>query len=339
MRLLQAFGVTALVLVALLALLDRATVAWFPRFERVSDNFSPAYLEREVEALKKDPPSNVFIGDSVLWGYRLPAGDSAPSVLRAEGLQVCNLSFEGGSPANTYAMLRLLYDRGVRPKLVVFNVNQKEFSSSDSADQKLHPSLETLAWPLLTPAERNLLTPTPPSTTQKPVEVALDRWITSVWHFYALRTDLREALFGDVDAIHGLDNLIQLWSGAHARSEAAHVPTPDRFEGTYDLSPLDTANVSVIYLQKTVDLLAREKTPALAILTPTNHKLLHEFIDAPAYDKNLAYAQKLLERGGVRVVNYDRRFAGKFIDNDHLTAPGNREFAATLRPELEGSAK
>ncbi len=91
----------ALVLVVLLAALDAAVAAWFPRFDRVSDNFSAAYLEREVEALAHDPPQAIFLGDSVLWGYRLPAADAAPTLLRRKGMAVNNLSFEGGSPANT----------------------------------------------------------------------------------------------------------------------------------------------------------------------------------------------------------------------------------------------
>jgi hypothetical protein len=334
-RVLAALGAAVLVLVALLAALDLAVVAWFPHFDRVSDNFSAAYLEREVDALAKAPPEVAFIGDSVLWGYKLPAADAAPTLLRRKGLAASNLSFEGGSPANTYAMLRLLEARGVRPRLVVFNVNQKEFSQADSAYQKLHPSLETLTWNLLTPAERALLTPTPPSTTQKPIEVALDRWVTSFWHFYALRSDLREALFGDVDAVHAFDDAIQAASGAKARNDAAHKPTPDRFEGTYDLSPLDPKNVSLIFLKKTLALLARDHIPAVALLTPTNHTLLHEFIDVPEYARNLKFTHELLARGGVRVIDLDRSFsAAEFIDNDHLTAPGNERLAGLLGPVL-----
>jgi hypothetical protein len=335
LRLLGSLGVAMAVMLALLVALDLAVSAWFPHFDRVSDNFSAAYLSREVDWLAHEPPTAVFLGDSVLWGYKLPADDAAPTLLRRKGLVAENLSFEGGSPANTYAMLRLLELRGVHPRLVVFNVNQKEFSAADSAYQKLHPSLETLVWNDLTPDERKLLTPTPPSTTQKPIEVTLDRWVTSVWHFYALRSDMREAIFGDVDAVHALDDVIQKYSGAKARDAAAHKPTPDRFEGTYDLSPIDAQNVSLIFLKKTLALLQRDKVPAIAILTPTNHTLLHEFIDVPEYQRNLAFTRKLLESAGVRVVDMDRTFtAPEFIDNDHLTAPGNRRFASLLGPVL-----
>jgi lysophospholipase L1-like esterase len=334
MRLLRALAATALVLFVLLAALDVALAAWFPRFDRLAENFSSAYLEREVDALAKEPPRStiVAIGDSVLWGYKLRSNESVIAQLRRSGLAARNLSFEGGSPANTYALLRLMFARGVRPRVVVFNVNQKEFSSSDSAYQKIHPSLDALAGGLLTSDERALLLPT---VDRGAIEARLDGWISAHWKFYALRPDIREALYGQVDAAHALDDVVQSASGAKLRIEAAHRPTPDRFEGTYDLSPLDDHNVSVVFLRKIAALLKREGVPAIALLTPTNHVLLHEFIDVPQYGKNLTYVRVLLERDGVRVVDLDRTFAGaEFIDNDHLTAAGNQHLAEILEPEL-----
>ena len=334
MRLLRALGATALVLFALLAALDAAVAAWFPRFDRLSANFSAAYLEREIQHLAKESSRSeiVVIGDSVLWGYKLPANESVTGQLRRSGLATRNLSFEGGSPANTYALLRLLLANGVRPRAVLFNVNQKEFNPSDSAYQKVHPSLDALAGRLLTPAERAQLLPTVDRTG---IEAKLDGAISAHWRFYALRSDTREALFDQADAAHALDDAVQTASGAKARFEAAHRPTADRFEGTYDLSPLDEHNVSVIFLEKTVALLAHEQVPAVAILTPTNHTLLHEFIDVPQYRKNLAFVRAVLERDGVRVLDLDRNFAtAEFIDNDHLTAQGNQHLAEILEPEL-----
>ena len=86
---------------------------------------------------------------------------------------------------------------------------------------------------------------------------------------------------------------------------------------------------------ETIALLARDHIPAIAILTPTNHTLLHEFIDVPEYEKNLAFTHKLLASGGVRVIDLDKAFkAAEFIDNDHLTAAGNQRLAGTLGPVL-----
>ena len=334
LKLLGALGAAALVFFALLAALDLAIGAWFPGFERLSENFSAPYLERAVRDLAKAPARSeiVVIGDSVLWGYKLPATENVTTQLARGGLAVRNLSFEGGSPANTYALLRLLLANGVRPRAVLFNVNQKEFNPSDSAYQKIHPSLDALAGNLLSRDERAQLLPTVDRTS---IEARLDGWVSAHWRFYALRSDIREALFNQVDAAHALDDAVQIVSGAKVRFEAEHRPTPDRFEGTYDLSPLDDKNVSVIFLRKSVALLARERIPAVAMLTPTNHVLLHDFIDTPQYGKNLEFVRRLLESGGVRVVDLDRTFgSGQFIDNDHLTAAGNRHLAEILEPEL-----
>lgn len=332
LRVLGALAVTGLVFCFLLAVLDAAVVAFFPRLDRFSDNFSTAYLERELGSLARQPPAIVFLGDSVFWGYRLQPQQDVVSVLERKGLHGRNLSFEGGSPANTYAMLRLLKARGVRPELVVFNVNQKEFNPSDSAYQKLHPSLEALAAPLLKPSERAALTPTVRRDT---FEARLDEAISARWRFYALRSEIREALFSNLDAAHALDDIVQTLSGAKARTDAMHRPTPDRFEGTYDLTPLDAQNVSVQFVRKTAELLQHEHIPAIAILTPTNHALLHEYIDSPEYQKNLAYVRELLERSGVLVIDLDRKFKTKeFIDNDHLTAAGNQHLAEILQPAL-----
>ena len=152
---------------------------------------------------------------------------------------------------------------------------------------------------------------------------------------YGMRADLRYALFGDVDAAHAFEAWIERRSGAAANIAAAHRPTPDRFEGTYDLSPIDASNVSMTFLGDTIALVRAEHVRAFAILTPTNHTLLHEYIDTPEYDRNLASVHRALAAGGVSVLDYDRRFgAPEFIDNDHLTAPGNRRLAALLAQDV-----
>jgi len=156
-----------------------------------------------------------------------------------------------------------------------------------------------------------------------------------VWKLYGMRSDLRYALFGDVDAAHALEAWLERLTGASARAAAAHRPTADRFEGTYDLAPLDASNVSMAYLNDTIALLRESRVKAFAILTPTNHTLLHEYIDGPEYGRNLSTVRKALSAGGVGVIDYDRRFtAEEFIDNDHLTASGNRRLADMLARDV-----
>jgi hypothetical protein len=324
--------IAALVFAAALALTDLLVRAALPSQARLSDNFSSAFVQTEIDRLRSEPPATIFLGDSVLWGYRLRAAQSAPALLAARGFRDVNLAYEGGSPVNTYAVLEVLLANGVRPERVVFNVNQKVFNAADSAYAKVHPSIWPLAQSHFSAADAALLAAQPAADTP---DARLDRAIARVWKLYAMRTDVREMLFGDVDAAHALHDLLEIASGAKARSDAAHVPTADTFEGTYDLAPLDESNVSVHFLERTAEALRAAHVPAIAILTPTNHTLLHDYIDVPQYRNNLAYVRRLLERRGVRVVDLDAAFGPHdFFDNDHLTAVANRAFARALAVHL-----
>ena len=306
-------------------------VRWtLPHTPRLNENFSAAYLQR---AIREDHLSDkiVVIGDSALWGYRVKPQEAAIARLSGSPARFENLSFEGGSPANLYALLRLMQVDGIRPKAVLFNVNLKEFNAADSAYQTLYPGLEQLVWQEMDPEERSLLKPTRHATFDARADAALG----SVWALYGMRADIREQLFGTSDAITAVRDQVEAVSGETARAGAAHVPSPDKFMGTYDLSPLTEANVEVVFLKKSVSLLQAEHIPAVAVLTPTNHGLLHDYIDTPDYDDQLAYVSALLREHGARVLNYDRAFSpGEFFDNDHLTVAGNEHLSVLLRRDL-----
>lgn len=313
-------------MLAVVAATDFAVRVYLPHFARLKDNFSGAYLVREIDS-DDIRSKTVFMGDSVLWGYGLPEDDAALSRLEAQGLPVENLAFEGGSTANTYALLKLILSRPRRPRAVVFNVNLKEFNSADSAYQTLYPALERLAWPLLTIKERDLLKQTQiPSFDQN-----ADIMLSEVWALYGMRSDVREALFNDVDAASAVKNALRNVSGENFRAKQIHRPTPDKFFGTYDLSPLDNSNVEVVFLRKTVSLLHAERIPAFVILTPQNHTLLHDYIDTPEYRAQLTYVAAIAKASELHVVNLDHAFSARdFIDNDHLTAAGNERLAVIL---------
>jgi len=315
---------------ALLFGVDVVFLAYFPTFPRLADNFSSAYLERQMRQLAGAHPI-VVLGDSVLWGYRVSAAEAAVTRLRSRDPRWVNLAYEGGSSANTYAMLRILGNAGVVPHAVVFNVNLKEFNGEDSAYDKLYPGVERLAWPLLSPAERAKLVPVAPQT----FDSRLNAVVEAIWPFYAMRADEREALFSEQDAAHALQNKIEAWNGTAARKAEAHRPTPDKFEGTYDLSPLDEENTGVFFLRRAAQALRDAHVLAYAILTPTNHRLLHEYIDVPEYRAQLRFIRRLLSSYGVRVLDYDRAFSpGEFLDNDHLTPAGNARLAEMLGREV-----
>jgi lysophospholipase L1-like esterase len=326
--LLVTLGVLGVLVVASNAVLWAA----YGHVPRPATDFSPAYLQHELALLAHEPPQTLVLGDSVVWGYGVPAGEGVVALLRRDGCACRNLAFEGDSPPNEYALLELMLAAGVRPRAVVFNVNQKVFNPADSAYRRLHPALGVLAEPLLTGAERADLERMPEGA---PVERALDRAVARGWLLYAMRSDVRERIFGSPDAARALLGVTQSWSGAAARVAAAHRPTPARFEGTYDLTPLDGQNLGVRYLDRFAALLRAHDIPAIAFFTPTNHALLHEFIDNDQYRANAATLAGVLRKHGVRVIDLDGAFApSEFLDNDHLTPAGHRHLARVLAQAL-----
>jgi len=295
---------------ALVVLENMALAAFFPHLPRFTTDFSAAYLSREIDAVGSGPPATVFFGDSVLWGYRLPADEIAVSLLEARGCTCPNFSFKSGSPANDYALVRLFIARKIRPREIVIEVNQAVLNQADTEYQTMHPAIADLAGSLLTPQERAILTI--PSTPGR-----LDRFASSLSLLYAMRSDIRETVFGDV------------------APPPAQPLTADLFEGTYDLAPLSGKNVGVVFLEKTAGALRSAGIPAVAFLTPTNHALLHDYIDNRQYDNNERFMKRLLESRGVRVVDLDRAVPTKeFLDNAHLTAAGQRRLASLLDAAL-----
>ncbi len=276
----------------------------------------------------------VVLGDSALWGYRLPAGDAPVYQLAALRSQdaFLNLSYEGGSVVNSLFALRLALARGVHPAAVIVNINSKEFNPGDSAYKRLLPALERDVSPALTAREHALLTTLPaPALSDR-----LDAAVARVWALYRHRVDVRVALFGHDDFAGLLTAWIRAVSGEEARYEQMHRPTADAFLGTYNLDPIAGDNVEAIYLHELRDELVRNHIPTVAFLTPTNHRLLGATIDDPAYAANLARITRALQGPGIRVVDLDRLDVGPhFIDNDHLDAAGSRVLAARLARELD----
>lgn len=297
--------------VALLLLLQNALIAaYLPRVERLASDFSPQFLQHKLSAMAAAPPEVVFLGDSALWGYALHTGDTAVAILNGSGCRCVNLAFKAGSPANDYALVRLLLDAGVRPRLIVLEINQRAFNPDDSSYKNLYPAIAALADPSLSAQDRVRfgIVAQPPTPAAK-----LDAFLSSAWLVYGMRADLRALLTGDVDPL------------------PAKPLTIDDYLGTYDLAPLDEQNLSVVYLEKLLDLLRSRRIPVLAYLTPTNHRLLHDLIDVPAYRANGAYLERIVARYGGRVVDLDAAFpSSEFFDSSHLTKAGQQHLAAVL---------
>jgi hypothetical protein len=300
------------VVLAIVVLENVVVARLLSHLERVPADVSPAYLRYALGELAASPPQILFFGDSVVWGYRLPAGATAVASLAARGCPCRNLALRAGSPPSDYGLERLIEAAGIRPKQVVLEVDLKALNPVDADYKRLLPGVAEAAGPLLSPADLALLEPAP-ETISGPLERTLSSW----WLLYGMRADLRDLYFG-------------------GERDAPFVrPTPELYEGTYDLTPLGDANVGVHFLERTVDALHRARIPVLAFLTPTNHTLLHDYIDGRGYRANVLFVQRALARRGARVVNFDRAFpAALFIDNTHLTAAGQRRLAERLAPLL-----
>lgn len=301
------------VFLAVVVVQNIAIRAFFPRLERVTTDFSPAYLRRELAALAAAPPQVVFLGDSVLWGYALGADQTAVSILKSHGCPCVNLAFKSGGPVNEYALALLFKAWDVRPSAVFIEVNQRAFTASDASNYRFHPAIAELVAPLLLPADRTLLSLPPAVETP---ERRAERALSSLSVLYAMRSDLRETLQPTPDPL------------------PAKALTSADFEGTYDLQALDDDNLAVHYLEKTVALLHSERIPVIAFMTPVNHVLVHKYVDTPEYRANGAYLRRVLKLNGARVLDLDTAFpTNEFLDNDHLTPQGQSRLASILAKE------
>jgi hypothetical protein len=196
----------------------------------------------------------------------------------------------------------------------VLEINQAVLNPEDNEYRTLHPGIAALAAPLLSLRDLALLSVPP---TPSPLQRRLDRALSSASELYAMRADLRETLYGD------------------APPSPMPSLTSDLFEGTYNLAPLDEKNVGVHFLEKAADLLRAHHIRLVAFMTPTNHALLHDYIDTAQYRANGLYLRRLLERRGAQVLDLDARFpTGEFLDNAHLTTVGQRRLASILATAL-----
>jgi hypothetical protein len=307
---------------------------WHPHPTRLPEQFSTAYLNAYIDAARGTSPV-VVVGDSALWGYELPAREAPVEVLAALRPQdtFLNLTYEGGSVVNSLYALRLTLARGVRPSAVIVNLNSKEFNAADSAYKRLLPALERAVSPQLSAGDRALLTTLPAPTLSD----RLDALVGNVWALYRQRVDVRVALFGHDDFAGLLTAAVRQLTGEQRRYEQSHRPTAEAFLSTYDLEPIAAGNVEAIALGELRDELVRERIPAVAFLTPTNHGLLSGTTSDPGYAANLAFIAKTMRQPGIDVVNLDRLDVGPhFLDNDHLDAAGARVLALRLARELDG---
>ncbi len=322
--------VSALVTVLLLVLTDLALAAWRTTPGRLPAHFSSGYLQRY--ALRDAARDGlVVLGDSELWGFGVsPEASPVGQLARDLGAApVENLAYEAQTPINADFVLRFLLAHGVRPRAVLLELNPATFNETSSAYDRLNPALADLALPdLLEPFDAGRLTDAQRRREITPGE-RLDRFVGDHWRLYGARLDLHQALFGDAD----------LASAIYTRVEPLVQPAPRRgtaaYAAMYDLTPLAADNVSFAYADHLLRTLARNRIPALVVLPPINHALLHPYIDNAAYRANLARLTQLAGRYRFATLNLDGLLAaGDFLDNTHVNADGGARLARAIAPHV-----
>jgi len=317
--------VTLLVTLLLLVLTDLGLAAWQPRPERLPTHFSSRYLERYAVG-QTAGAGLLILGDSELWGYGLtPAQSPAGQLSRAlNGARVANLAYEAQTPINADFVVRFLLSRGVRPRAVLVELNAASFNQTAAAYDRLNPALADLAIPsLLEPFDAGRLDDAQRRRTET-VGDRLNRFVAAHWLLYGSRLDLHQALFGDADLVSAIYARVRPLLQPPARGGAPYA-------AMYDLTPLDDANVSFAYAEHLLETLRRAAIPAVVVLPPINHALLHPYVDNAAYRANLGRLAALARAHGAGVVDLDGLLSGRdFIDNTHVTPRGAARFAHAL---------
>jgi hypothetical protein len=316
------------VTLSLLALTDLALGTWHGGV-RLPTHFSSEYLQRYAE--NAGPGAVVVLGDSEMWGYGIRAADGPVAQLASalQGDRVANFAYEAETPVNADFVLRYLLARNLRPRAVLVEINPASFNETAPAYDTLNAALAELCVPaLVEPFDRDRL-----NAVVHPQDGAgerLDRFVADHWLLYGLRVDVHQALFGDADLATALQRLIEPFLQPMPRGADSAA-----YAMMYDLTPLDASNVSYAYAEHLFTMLAARRIPALVVLPPVNHALLHLYIDNAAYAANLARVQRLARDRGLAVLNLDSRFAASdFIDNTHLNPIGSARLAQAIRPRL-----
>lgn len=299
---------------ALFALQNLLIAAYFPRLTRFTSDFSPTYLQREITFIAAQPSQTIFLGDSVLWGFRVRPEEGAVALLQSRGFLCSSLSFKGSSPPNYYALSRLLLAAHIHPKKIILEIDMKLFNQRNNAYRRLHPSLAKLVSPLLDAEDKATLEPL---AHQNPLVRRLVKTATSFSSLFAMRPDIKETLYGDIDPA--------------PKGTSAEELRRKYLKGEYVLNPLTVQNVGVRYLEKTVKLWSASGVPVSAFITPADHTRLRDYIETPTYRANRLFLLRLIEREGVRTLDLDNAFdTSAFLDEIHLTAQGQERLASIL---------
>jgi len=326
------FGV--LIALALLAAADALCALYRPTPARLPEHFSSLYLDRYTAQFTGPNRPVVVLGDSVLWGFGVAPKDGVVGRLRARfpGVPFANYAYEAEGPADVDFLLRYLFARGVRPRVVLLDLNTLAYNPFAKSYQELGRALERKAPGLLEPFDSDKIELSD-DVAHPTLEQKLDAFMQDHWQLYGYRVDIHQFLFGDADLATALWNR---WN-RRLRNDRSPDGRPKYF-GLYDLTPLSPQNIAFAYSTHSLSMLAARRIPVVAFLPPVNHALVAQYIASPAYDANLHRLQTLGRSYGFSVINMDRLLkSANFLDNAHPNVVGNRRLADALSPALKAS--
>ena len=103
------------VVCALVTLENLAAARFVTHLPRFPADVSATYLRRELRDIAASPPQVLFFGDSVLWGYRLPAEATAVSILSSFCTEMSRMENAAPSKLPRKPTRASAADRGIRP--------------------------------------------------------------------------------------------------------------------------------------------------------------------------------------------------------------------------------
>lgn len=303
----------------------------------------------------------VLIGDSVLGSVNNAPGERlsdylGPALEAALGgqrpVRVFSLSAGGAHAGDVYGMLRRLMVRleatpaQTRNLIVLLSSNVVFFSRRQSQPAMLAPCLLDGIDDAVPLRSQLSLQPEPPS-----LERRIASWLAGHVYLSQQRRHLAEAWFGSPPR-QAVREVLQRGfrrelpgdepPGQRNRSWRLRGLSGERYAPNYQFIPIPSKEaLNYLATEELAAWLGRHpQLPAMVLLSPQNHALVGAYTGQPEYQKLTAAIGDCFRTKGVRYVSYDRDpaiSAEMFLDNDHLTAEGNRALAHELAGEVVAS--
>lgn len=344
----------------------RVLKAPLPIYGCLADDEQQRLIAARAGALPPNALDIVLIGDSVLGsvnnapGERLAdyLGPALSDVLGGQRpVRVFSLAAGGAHASDVYGLLRRLLVRleatplQTRNLAVVLSSNVIFFSRRQSQPAMLAPCLLD-GLPDADPLRRQLSLPAEPS----PLERRTATWLAGHVYLYQQRRHLAEAWFGGAPRQALREGLQRGFKRSPTeeppelrnRSWRLRGLSGEGYAPNYDFIPLSAREaLNHRATEALAGWLGRQRQrqpelPVLVMLNPQNHALVGAHTSRPEYQALTTAIEACFHRQGVRYVSYDRDpdiSSELFLDNDHLTAEGNRILAQKLAVELAASFK